>query len=46
MKDTPKQKSSVCLDGFRKVDARTFVLEKTSFVPTQDLKVAFIDLGG
>jgi hypothetical protein len=46
VKDTPKQKSSVCLDGFRKVDARTFVLEKTSFVPTQDLKVAFIDLGG
>ena len=46
VKDTPKQKSSVCMDGFKKVDARTFVLEKTSFVPTQDLKVAFIDLGG
>jgi hypothetical protein len=41
-KDTPSKKTSVCMDGFRKVDARTFVLEKTDFVPTQDLKVAFI----
>jgi len=45
-KETAAQKSSVCLDGFRKVDARTFVLDQTDFVPTQDLKVAFIDLGG
>jgi hypothetical protein len=45
VKDKPAQKSSVCLDGFRKADARTFVLEKTNFVPTEDLKVAFINLG-
>ena len=32
------------MDGFRKVDARTFEFEKTNFVPTQDLKVAFINL--
>lgn len=44
-KDDPAQKVSVCLDGFRKPDARTFVLEKTNFVPTQDLKIAFISLG-
>jgi len=45
VKDRPAQKSSVCMDGFRKVDARTFVLEKTNFVPTADLKIAFINLG-
>jgi len=33
---------ALCLDGFKKVDARTFVLEKTNFVPTHDLNVAFI----
>jgi hypothetical protein len=33
------------MDGFRKADTRTFVLEKTNFVPTQDLKIAFIDYG-
>jgi hypothetical protein len=42
VKEKPTHKTSVCMDGFRKVDARTFVLEKTNFVPTQDLKVAFI----
>jgi hypothetical protein len=42
IKDKPTHKTSVCMDGFRKVDARTFQLEKTNFVPTQDLKVAFI----
>lgn len=42
-KETPSQKVSLCVDGFKKVDARTFVLEKTNFVPTQDLKIAFID---
>jgi len=41
-KENASQKSSLCMDGFKKVDARTFVLEKTNFVPTQDLKVAFI----
>ena len=28
VKDKPAQKSSVCMDGFRKADTRTFVLEK------------------
>jgi len=41
-KEKASDKSSLCLDGFKKVDARTFVLEKTNYVPTQDLKVAFI----
>ena len=41
-KDHATDKISVCLDGFRKVDDRTFVLEKTNFVPTQDLQIAFI----
>jgi hypothetical protein len=43
-KEKPSQKVSVCMDGFRKVDERTFELEKTSFVPTRDLMVAFISL--
>jgi hypothetical protein len=37
-------KVSLCLDGFRKVDDRTFVLEKTDYVPTQDLQIAFITI--
>ena len=45
VKDKPAQKSSVCMDGFRKADTRTFVLEKRNFVPTQDLKIAFINYG-
>jgi hypothetical protein len=43
-KERAVDKVSVCLDGFRKVDDRTFVLEKTNYVPTQDLKIAFIKL--
>jgi hypothetical protein len=42
-KDTAAQKASVCLDGLKKVDDRTFVLEKVGFIPTSDLKIAFID---
>jgi hypothetical protein len=42
-KETSTQKASVCLDGLRKVDARTFVLRRKGFVPTSDLQIAFID---
>ena len=42
VKDRPDQKVSLCMDGFKKVDALTYLLEKTNFTPTQDLKVAFI----
>jgi hypothetical protein len=41
-KESATDKVSVCLDGLRKVDDRTFVLERASYVPTQDLKIAFI----
>jgi Domain of unknown function (DUF4424) len=37
-------KVSVCLDGLRKVDDRTFILERTNYVPIQDLQIAFITL--
>jgi hypothetical protein len=43
-KQRAADKVSVCLDGLRKVDDRTFVLEKTNYVPTQDLQIAFITL--
>ena len=42
VKDRADQKVSLCMDGFKKVDGLTYLLEKTNFVPTQDLKVAFI----
>jgi uncharacterized protein DUF4424 len=42
VKDRPDQKVSLCMDGFKKTDALTYLLEKTNFTPTQDLKVAFI----
>jgi Domain of unknown function (DUF4424) len=41
-KEYPKDKISVCLDGFRKVDDRTFVLEQANFVPIRDLLIGFI----
>jgi hypothetical protein len=41
-KERATDKISVCLDGFRKVDDKTFVLEKSSFVPTRDLLVGFL----
>jgi hypothetical protein len=43
-KNEAAQKVSLCMDGLRKVDARTFVFEARNFVPTQDLKIAFISL--
>ncbi|MEP6652085.1 MAG: DUF4424 family protein [Myxococcales bacterium] len=42
-KETAVQRASVCLDGIKKIDDRTFVLDKTRFIPTSDLKIAFID---
>lgn len=42
-KSNPKQKVSVCMDGFSKPGPQTFLLEKKDFVPTQDLKIAFIN---
>lgn len=35
-------KISVCATGLKKVDARTFVLEKTGFTPETDLHVVFM----
>jgi Domain of unknown function (DUF4424) len=41
-KERATDKISVCLDGFRKVDDKTFVLEKSNFVPTRDLLIGFL----
>jgi hypothetical protein len=42
-KETPAQKVSLCADGIKKIDATTFQLEKTHFLPDRDLKVLFIN---
>jgi hypothetical protein len=41
-KDSPKDKVSVCLPDTRRVSATTFEVVRQNFVPTQDLKILFI----
>lgn len=42
-KETPAQKVSLCTDNIKKLDDTTFQLEQDNFLPTQDLKVLFIN---
>jgi hypothetical protein len=42
VKDKPKDRISICLPDTRKASPTTFVVERTDFTPTQDLKIAFI----
>lgn len=41
-KDSPENKLSFCGTGVKKIDSRTFVMEKTDFTPEQDLHVMFV----
>lgn len=41
-KNNPNEKLSVCGTGWKKRDAKTFVLEKTNFTPAQDLAVMLL----
>ena len=41
-KEKAEDKISFCGTGLKKVDARTFVLEKTDFTPEKDLAVMFV----
>lgn len=41
-KEKPENKISFCGTGVKKVDPRTFVMEKTDFVPKQDLHIMFV----
>jgi hypothetical protein len=41
-KEKAEDKLSLCATGTKKVDARTFVLEKTNFTPKADLHVMFM----
>lgn len=41
-KPSPSDKLSVCGTGWKKQDAKTFVLEKTNFTPAQDLAVMLL----
>lgn len=41
-KSDPKEKLSFCGTGVKKIDDRTFVMEKTNFVPKQDLHVIYL----
>lgn len=42
VKANPKDKISICLPDTRKASPTTFVVERTDFTPTEDLKVLFI----
>ena len=42
-KDTPEQKVSLCADNLKKIDNMTFQLEQNNFLPTEDLRVLFIN---
>jgi len=41
-KQSPAEKISLCVNGIRKQDASTFVLEKNNFIPKNDLKILFL----
>lgn len=41
-KSDPSEKLSFCGTGVKKVDAKTFVMEKTNFTPTQDLHILYL----
>lgn len=40
-KSDPNEKLSFCGTGVKKVDAKTFVMEKTNFTPTKDLNIIY-----
>ncbi|CAG1020229.1 hypothetical protein DOJK_00192 [Patescibacteria group bacterium] len=42
-KESPEQKVSLCADGLKKINDTTFQLEKTDFLPIEDLRVLFIN---
>jgi hypothetical protein len=44
-KASPKDTVSVCLPDTRRASPTTFEVERTDFVPTQDLKILFIPAG-
>lgn len=41
-KKSPDEKISLCVNGIKKQDASTFVLEKSDFIPKNDLKILFL----
>jgi hypothetical protein len=41
-KRDPRDKVSVCLPDTRRLDARRFVVERTAFTPTEDLRILFV----
>lgn len=41
-KSSPTEKLSFCGTGVKKMDAKTFVMEKTNFTPTQDLHILYL----
>lgn len=48
-KSDPNEKLSFCGSGIKKIDAKTFVMEKTNFTPKQDLHILYLKpykLGG
>lgn len=40
-KSDPNEKLSFCGTGIKKIDAKTFVMEKTNFTPKQDLNIIY-----
>ena len=42
VKSNPKDKISLCMPDTKKASPTTFVVERSGFVPTEDLKVLFI----
>lgn len=42
VKQSPTDKISVCLPDTRKISPTTYVVERTDFTPTEDLRIVFI----
>jgi hypothetical protein len=45
-KGDPKNVISLCADGLKKTGETTFVVEKTDYTPTEDLKILLVQPGG
>lgn len=44
-KEDPGDLVSLCADGIKKTAPTTFVMEKSDWTPTEDLRVLFVDVG-
>lgn len=43
-KESSDQEVSCCIENLKKIDSKTFFIEKTNLIPTQDIKILYLEL--